>query len=54
MQLRRAVVVDTNVVSYIYDGEREVRYYETALSEYAPSVSFQSLEELVHGAYHKG
>lgn len=54
MQLHRAVVVDTNVVSYIYDGDREARYYETTLSEYAPAISFQSLEELVHGAYHKG
>ncbi len=33
MQLRRAVVVDTNVVSYIYDGDRESLYFETSLSE---------------------
>ena len=52
--MREAVFVDTNVVSYIYDGNHEALYYETALSEYAPSISFQSLEELVHGAYHKG
>ena len=54
MQLHGAVVVDTNVVSYIHDGDHQALYYEMALSEYSPSISFQTLEELVHGAYHKG
>ena len=46
--------MDTNVVSYIHDGDRQALYYEAALSDYSPSISFQTLEELVHGAYHKG
>ena len=43
MQLRRAVVVDTNVVSYIYDGDREARYYETSLSPCTPRRFLSSL-----------
>lgn len=50
----KAVVLDTNVVSYIFDGDHRATYYERAIDGYNPSISFQSMEELIHGAYHKG
>ena len=31
MQLREAVVLDTNVVSYIHDGDAGATFYEAAL-----------------------
>lgn len=54
MQLREAVVLDTNVVSYIHDGDPRATFYEAAIREYELSISFQTMEEIIHGAYRKG
>ena len=52
--MREAVVLDTNVVSYIHDGDPRATFYETAIREYELSISFQTMEEIIHGAYRKG
>ena len=54
MQLREAVVLDTNVVSYIHDGDPRATFYEAAIRGYELSISFQTMEEIIHGAYRKG
>lgn len=50
---RRTVVVDTNVVSILYDRkDSEVfRFYDESLVGYRLTVSFQTLEEARFGAY---
>lgn len=48
------VVVDTNVVSYIFNGDAAAGYYEKQIRGHRALISFQTLEELWYGAYSKG
>ena len=45
------VVVDTNVVSFIFKGGGRSLYYEAQLEEKRLFISFQTLEELRFGAF---
>ena len=46
-----AVVVDTNIVSYIARGSRQASYYRRQLSGHRVFISFQTVQELWFGAY---
>ncbi len=48
------VVVDTNVVSYIFNGDPKAVYYLEQLRGRQGIVSFQTLEEVWYGAYSNG
>ena len=48
------VVLDTNVVSYIFDGDDRAQYYLERIRGLRALVSFQTLEELWFGAYWGG
>ena len=41
------VVLDTNVVSYIFNEDVRGPYYESAISRMKPVISFQTLEEVL-------
>lgn len=47
------IVLDTNVVSYIFDRDSRARYYLDQMRGLRPLVSFQTLEELWFGAYRR-
>lgn len=47
------IVLDTNVVSYIFDRDSRARYYLDQMRDLRPFVSFQTLEELWFGAYRR-
>ena len=49
-----SIVIDTNVVSYIFNQNTEAAYYIEVMSGSQLVVSFQTLEELWFGAYSKG
>ena len=48
------VVLDTCVVSMIYNSAPRSRYYEDRIKGYRAVISFQTLEELLFGAYKAG
>ena len=48
------VVLDTNVVSYIFNGDAKARYYAARIRDRRVFISFQTLEELWYGAYSAG
>ncbi len=48
------VVVDTNVVSYIFDRDGRAQYYLEQIRGLRALLSFQTLEELWYGAYSGG
>ena len=48
------MVLDTNVVSYIYRQDPLSEFYEKAVSGLEPVISFQTLEESWHGGYLDG
>ena len=48
------VVVDTSVVSHLFRGGGIAVYYEAELSGNTTVVSFQTIEELWHGAFKDG
>ena len=48
------VVLDTNVVSYIFNGDPRARDYASRIQGHRVFVSFQTLEELWYGAYSGG
>ena len=48
------VVVDTNVVSYIFRGDDKSSYYREQLQGRRAILSFQTLEEMLYGAYAGG
>ena len=48
------IVLDTNVVSYIFNGDRRAQYYLERMRGLRAFISFQTLEELWFGAYRKG
>ena len=49
-----AVVVDTSVVSLIFRGDSRAPYYREQLSSRRQFISFQTFEELWHGAAYAG
>lgn len=51
---RNAVVVDTSVVSLIFRSDSRARYYRAQLASRHPFISFQTFEELWHGAAYGG
>ena len=46
------VVLDTNVISLFIQERPESDYYRERIADLQPALSFQTLEELWHGAYH--
>ncbi len=48
------VVLDTNVVSYIFNGDARARYYVARIRGRRVFTSFQTVEELWYGAYSRG
>ena len=45
------VVLDTNVVSYIFNGDERSRHYRQMIHGHRAIISFQTLEEVWYGAY---
>ena len=45
------IVLDTNVVSYIFNNDSRARFYTEQIRGQHAFISFQSLEEIWHGAY---
>ena len=48
------IVLDSNVVSYIFNGNDKAEYYREQITGLRPIISFQTLEEVWYGAYQKG
>ncbi len=48
------VVLDTNTVSYIFNGGHRARHYAAMIRGQRAFISFQTLEELWFGAYSGG
>ena len=48
------IVLDTNVVSYIFSGDDRAGYYIEQIRGRRALISFQTLEELWYGAFAKG
>ena len=46
------VVLDTNIVSLFIRRHSEADYYREQIADRQAALSFQTLEELWHGAYH--
>jgi tRNA(fMet)-specific endonuclease VapC len=51
---RPVVVLDTNIVSYIFKGDSRAWYYEERVRGSHLVISFQTLEESLFGAYKDG
>lgn len=45
------IVLDTNVVSFIFNGNAEATFYQDRLRGQTAAISFQTLEELWYGAH---
>ena len=48
------LVLDTSVVSIIYNGREKSSFYERQIEGYRPVISFQTLEEMLYGAFKDG
>lgn len=48
------IVVDTNVVSHLFNGDHIAPYYRKRLQGHIVVISFQTLEELWYGASWRG
>ena len=48
------IVLDTNVVSYIFNNDSRARFYTEQIRGQRTFISFQTLEEIWHGAYRDG
>ena len=48
------VVVDTNVISYLFSGDRRAYPYLEHIRDRRALISFQTLEEIWYGAYSGG
>ena len=46
----RLVVLDSNVISYIFHGSTQARYYLERIRGLHPLIAFQTLEEIWYGA----
>ena len=53
-RILRLIVLDTSVVSYIFNGDSRANYYVERIRGLSPFISFQTLEEAWHGAYAGG
>ena len=49
-----SIVLDSNIVSYIFNRDSRAPYYEERIRGYHLAISFQTLEEAWHGAYNRG
>ena len=47
------IVLDSNVVSYIFRNSSEATYYLQQIAGLRAVISFQTLEEAWYGAYYK-
>ncbi|MDE2699774.1 MAG: type II toxin-antitoxin system VapC family toxin [Gemmatimonadetes bacterium] len=50
----KLVILDTNIVSYIFNKDTRALYYQNQIRGRRVLISFQTLEELWYGAYTKG
>ena len=50
----KLVILDTNIVSYIFNKDTRALYYQNQIQGQRVLISFQTLEELWYGAYTKG
>ena len=48
------IVIDTNVVSYIFNQDNRAGFYISQMRGIRGVISFQTLEEVWHGAYLRG
>ena len=48
------IVIDTNVVSYIFNQDNRARFYISQMRGIRWVISFQTLEEVWYGAYLRG
>ena len=48
------IVVDTDVVSYIFNGHTQAEFFKPYLANKTLAVSFMTVAELYCGAYHAG
>ena len=48
------IVLDTNIVSFIFGGDDRARYYLERIQARRAIISFQTLEEMWYGAYSNG
>ncbi len=48
------IVLDTSVVSFIFNGDSRAEYYLERIRGLSTVISFQTLEEAWHGAYTRG
>ena len=48
------IVLDTNIVSFIFGGDDRARYYLERIQGRRAIISFQTLEEMWYGAYSNG
>lgn len=48
------IVIDTSVVSYIFNGDTRADYYKERIRGERYAISFQTLEEVLFGAYKRG
>ena len=48
------IVIDTNVVSYIFNQDNRARFYISQMRGIRWVISFQTLEEVWYGAYSRG
>lgn len=48
------IVVDTDVVSYLFNGHTQAEFFRPYLSNKTLAVSFMTVAQLYYGAYHRG
>lgn len=51
---KNRIVVDTDVVSYIFNGHTQAEFFKPYLANKTLAVSFMTVAELYYGAYHAG
>lgn len=51
---KNRIVVDTDVVSYIFNGHTQAEFFRPYLANKTLAVSFMTVAQLYYGAYHAG
>ena len=51
---KNRILVDTDVVSYIFNGHPQALFFQPYLSNKSLAVSFMTVAQLFYGAYHAG
>ena len=51
---KNRIVVDTDVVSYIFNGHTQADYFRPFLENKTLAISFMTVAQLFYGAYHAG